>query len=188
MWWLKLPGANDASVAFVGVIAMFLIPSGKTDGSRLLDWETARDIPWGVILLFSGGMVLAEGFRSSGLSESLAGGMGGVGSLAIVLLIASVCFFMTFLTEVTSNTASTALMMPILAVAATTNQIEPAYLMLPAALSASCAFMLPVATGPNAVVFGSNRFTVARMVREGFVLNLIGVAVVTLCCRLLLKG
>ena len=188
MTWLNLPGANDASVAFLGVVAMFLIPSGKHDRSRLLDWETARDIPWGVILLFSGGMVLAEGFRSSGLSETLAGVMGGAAALPIVLLIAAVCFFMTFLTEVTSNTASTALMMPILAVAATTNDIEPAYLMLPAALSASCAFMLPVATGPNAVVFGSNRFTVTRMAREGFALNLIGIAVVTICCRLLLKG
>lgn len=184
--WLGLPGANDASVAFLGVIAMFLIPSGKKDGSTLLDWEMARDIPWGVILLFSGGMVLAEGFRSSGLSESLAGVLGGVGVLPIVLLIAAVAFFMTFLTEVTSNTASTALMMPVLAAAAVATDVEPALLMLPAALSASCAFMLPVATGPNAVVFGSGKFTVARMAREGLALNLIGVAVVTLCCRLLL--
>lgn len=186
--WLGLPGANDASVAFLGVIAMFLIPSGKSDGSALLDWEMARDIPWGVILLFSGGMVLAEGFRSSGLSESLAGVFGGIGMLPVILLIAAVAFFMTFLTEVTSNTASTALMMPVLAAAAVATDVEPALLMLPAALSASCAFMLPVATGPNAVIFGSGKFTVARMAREGLALNLIGVVVVTICCRLLLKG
>jgi len=188
MQWLDLPGANDASVAFIGVIAMFLIPSGKKDGSTLLDWEMARDIPWGVILLFSGGMVLAEGFRSSGLSESLAGVLGGIGALPVVLLITAVAFFMTFLTEVTSNTASTALMMPVLAAAAVATDVEPALLMLPAALSASCAFMLPVATGPNAVIFGSGRFTVARMAREGLALNLIGVVVVTICCRLLLKS
>jgi len=186
--WLGLPGANDASVAFLGVIAMFLIPSGKKDGSMLLDWEMARDIPWGVILLFSGGMVLAEGFRSSGLSESLAGVLGGIGVLPVVLLIASVAFFMTFLTEVTSNTASTALMMPVLAAAAVATDVEPALLMLPAALSASCAFMLPVATGPNAVIFGSGRFSVAQMAREGLALNLIGVVVVTFCCRILLKS
>lgn len=183
--WLGFAGANDASVAFIGVIVMFLIPDGsgrRGEHGRLLDWESCKDVPWGVLLLFSGGICLAAGIKESGLSLEIAGALSGVGTLPVLVLVLTVCLLMTFLTELTSNTASTILIMPILASVALTNEIDPLVVMLPAALSASCAFMLPVATAPNAVVFGSGHLTVPRMMREGIVLNLIGVVVVTLYC------
>tara|TARA_B100001057_G_scaffold68673_2_gene62417 strand:- start:550 stop:1968 length:1419 start_codon:yes stop_codon:yes gene_type:complete len=183
--WLNLQGANDASVAFVGVIILFLIPDGSgRDGQegRLLDWESCRNLPWGVLLLFSGGICLAKGITISGLSGEIAKVLDGVGTLPVFALVILVCLLMTFLTEITSNTASTILIMPILASVASSNEIDPLVVMLPAALSASCAFMLPVATAPNAVVFGSGHLTVPLMIREGFVLNLIGVVVISIYC------
>lgn len=162
--WLELPAANDASVALLAVVAMFLVPNGK--GERLLDWETAVTIPWGILLLFGSGVCIAKGFAASGLSTSLGAALAGLGALPVLALIASVCVAVTFLTEVTSNTATTALLMPILAAAAVGIGIDPKVMMVPAALSASCAFMLPVATGPNAVVFGTGKLTVAQMARE----------------------
>lgn len=183
--WLNLPGANDASVAFVGTILLFLIPSGEGEGKALLSWEAAREIPWGVLLLFSGGICLAAGIKDSGLSERIAGLLSGVGTLPVLGLVLCVCLLMTFLTELTSNTASTILFMPILASVALANDLDPLLVMLPAALSASCAFMLPVATAPNAVVFGTGHLTVPKMMREGVVLNLIGVVVISFYCWLL---
>lgn len=186
--WCDLPGANDASVAFVGVLLLFVLPDGsgrEGENGRLLDWESAQKIPWGMLLLFSGGICLAEGIRVSGLSERAVGVLSGVGTLPVLGMIVVICLLMTFLTEVTSNTASTILMLPILGAVAVANGIDPKLLMLPAALSASCAFMLPVATAPNAVVFGTGFLTVPRMAREGLVLNLIGVVVIGLYCWLL---
>jgi sodium-dependent dicarboxylate transporter 2/3/5 len=173
---LHLPGANDASVALLAVVVMFIVSDGK--GGRLLNWERAVTIPWGVLLLFSGGICLAKGFVSSGLSVLLGDWLASMNYLPIWGLIGLICVVVTFLTEATSNTASTALLMPILAAAALAAGIEPEILMIPAAMTASCAFMLPVATAPNTVVYGSGRITVQRMVREGFVLNLLGVLVV----------
>ncbi len=178
--WSSLPGlegANDASVALLAVVAMFLIPNGR--GERLLDWKTAVRIPWGILLLFSSGMILAEAFKASGLSATLGESLAGLCDLPPALLILSICLGVTFLTEVTTNTATTNLLMPILAAAAVAAEIEPKMIMVPAAISASFAFMLPVATGPNAVVFGSERLTVKDMAREGFVLNLIGAVIVS---------
>ncbi|MDA8976834.1 SLC13 family permease [bacterium] len=183
--WLGLTGANDASVAFVGVMILFLIPDGsgrKGESGRLLDWDSCKNVPWGVLLLFSGGICLATGIKVSGLSAQIAGALGGVGTLPVLALVLTVCLLMTFLTELTSNTASTILIMPILASVALSNEIDPLVVMLPAALSASCAFMLPVATAPNAVVFGSGHLTVPGMMREGVVLNFIGVAVISFYC------
>ncbi|MGI9455032.1 MAG: SLC13 family permease, partial [Aeoliella sp.] len=179
----NLPSASDASVALVAVVAMFLIPNGK--GGRLLDWETAGKIPWGILLLFGAGMVIAEAFKSSGLSESLGSALTGLGQLPVLALIASLCLAITFLTEVTSNTATTTLLMPILGAAAVSSGIEPRIIMVPATISASFAFMLPAATGPNAVIFGSEQLTVREMAREGVALNLIGVVVVTVLSYLM---
>ncbi|MBX3433633.1 MAG: SLC13/DASS family transporter [Pirellulales bacterium] len=176
--WLRLPEASDASVALLAVVTMFVIPNGR--GGRLLDWETAGSIPWGVILLFSSGIVIAEAFASSGLSAAIGGSLGRWATLPLPLLIGAICLVVTFLTEVTSNTAIASLLMPILAAVAVGAGLEPRLLMAPAAISASFAFMLPVATPPNAIVFGSGRVTLAEMARAGFVLNLLGAAIVTL--------
>ena len=178
--WLELPNANDASVALLAVITMFLIPNGK--GERLLDWRTAASIPWGILILFGSGIAISKAFQASGLSNSLGGLLADIGQLPPLLMIAIVCLAVTFLTEVTSNTATSNLLMPILAAAATAAQIEPKLIMVPAAISASFAFMLPVATGPNAIVFGSEQLTVRDMAREGLALNLIGAAVVSAVC------
>ena len=175
--WFGVASANYAAVALTAVIFMFIIPNGK--GGKLLDWETASGIHWGVLLLFAGGIAIAKAFTATGISGAIGEALSGVTRLSIVIIIAIVALTVTFLTEITSNTATTALLMPILAAASLGAGIEPALLMLPAALSASCAFMLPVATGPNAIVFGSGRISVQQMVREGIILNLIGIMTIT---------
>ena len=180
--WLGLPTANDASVAMLAVILMFVIPNGS--GGRLLTWERAVTIPWGVLILFSGGICLAKGFVASGLSELMGNWLASLNYLPIWALIGMICLVVTFLTETTSNTASTTLLMPVLAAAALAAGIKPELLMVPAAMTASCAFMLPVATAPNSVIYGSGRITVQRMAREGIVLNLVGVVVVGTICYL----
>ena len=176
--WFNLPTANYAAVALTAVVLMFVMPNGR--GGRLLDWESASTIHWGVLLLFAGGIAIAKAFAVTGISEAIGESLSGVTRLSIIVLIAVVALSVTFLTEITSNTATTTLLMPILAAAALGAGFEPALLMLPAALSASCAFMLPVATAPNAIVFGTGKITVEQMVREGFALNLMGAVVITL--------
>ena len=183
--WLDLPSANDASVALVAVVVMFLVPNGK--GSKLLDWETANKIPWGMLILFGGGIALAKAFVASGLSAYLGDLLSGLATWHIVAMVLVICLTITFLTEMTSNTATTTLMMPILATAALAADIEPALLMVPAAMSASCAFMLPVATAPNTIMFSTGRFPIKTMVREGFALNIIGAFVITLVCVVMLS-
>ena len=178
--WLDLPQANDASVALLAVILMFLLPNGA--GGRLLTWERAVRIPWGVLLLFSGGICLAKGFINSGLSDLLGGMFVGLSAVPVYLLMLIIALGVTFMTETTSNTASTTLLMPVLAAAAIGAGLEPELMMVPAAMSASCAFMLPVATAPNSVVFGSGMFTTSQMARAGFALNLLGAVVISLVC------
>ncbi len=175
---LGLSGANDASVALVAVVVMFLVPSGRRDGEALLTWERAVTIPWGVLLLFSGGICLAKGFVSSGLSVLMGDWLASMSYLPIWLLIGLICLVVSFMTETTSNTASTTLLMPILAAAALAAGIAPEVLMVPAAMTASCAFMLPVATAPNSVVYGSGKVPIVRMAREGFALNLLAVVII----------
>ncbi len=176
--WFNLPTANYAAVALTAVVLMFVLPNGH--GGKLLDWESAATIHWGVLLLFAGGIAIAKAFAVTGISEAIGASLSGVTRLSIIALIAVVALSVTFLTEITSNTATTTLLMPILAAAALGAGFDPALLMLPAALSASCAFMLPVATAPNAIVFGSGKITVEQMAREGIVLNLVGAVVITL--------
>ena len=185
--WLDLPNANDASVAFLAVIALFCIPSGNSKKDRLLDWKTANKIPWGMLVLVGAGLCLGEGFKQSGLSAKIAGVFSGIENLHLMVLLLGVCLLVTFLTEMTSNTATTNVLMPILGAAATASNIDPILLMIPAAMSASCAFMLPVATIPNAVVFGTGEVTVKRMAREGLVLNLLGALIISAICYFLLS-
>ncbi|MBT4161332.1 MAG: SLC13/DASS family transporter [Gammaproteobacteria bacterium] len=182
--WFDLPAANDASVALIAVVVMFLIPNGK--GDRLLDWETAAKIPWGILILFGGGITIAKAFVVSGLSGALGDLLAKLAGWPVLAMMAVICLCITFLTEMTSNTATTALLMPILAAAALAAGIEPALLMVPAAMSASCAFMLPVATAPNTIVFSTGRFPTSVMAKEGVALNFIGIIVVSVTCYLLL--
>ncbi len=182
--WLELPQANDASVAMLAVVVLFLVPNGRE--GRLLTWQQAARIPWGVLILFGGGIALAGAFAESGLTMMIGNALEGLAGWHPWLLALGLCLAVTFLTEITSNTATTALLMPILAAAGIGAGLDPKLLMVPAVLSASCAFMLPVATAPNAVVYGSGHIRVAQMAREGFALNLIGAVVVSTLVYLLL--
>ncbi len=183
--WFGVPGANDGIVALLAVVVMFLVPNGK--GGRLLDWHTAEKIPWGMLILFGGGLAIASAFGASGLSESIGASMSVLTNWYPLILMLFICFAVTFLTEATSNTATTTLLMPILAASAIGAAIDPRLLMVPAAMSASCAFMLPVATAPNVIMYSTGRFPIATMVREGFTLNLIGVVVIATLCYALLR-
>ena len=179
-WTSLFPEASwigDDTIALLAVAFLFVLPNGE--GGRLLDWETANTIPWGLLLLFGGGMAIASAFKESGLSTVLAQGLSRIADGPPVLVIAVICLTVTFLTELTSNTATTALLMPILAAAGLAAGVDPALLMVPAAMSASCAFMLPVATAPNAIIFGTGAVPIRTMVREGLFLNLLGAAVIT---------
>jgi sodium-dependent dicarboxylate transporter 2/3/5 len=174
-----LPGLDDTIIVLVGVVLLLLLPSSK-DGIRILDWKTAEKIPWGVLILFGGGLALAEGFKETGLAEWLGQKftlIEGVGFFVLLLIIiASV----NFLTEVTSNVATASMLLPILASVAIKLDLHPFGLMVGATLAASCAFMLPVATPPNAIVFGSGYLQMKDMVKAGLWLNIISILLVTL--------
>jgi sodium-dependent dicarboxylate transporter 2/3/5 len=172
-----LPGVTDASIAIFAAIALFIIPDGR--GGKLLDWDGASRIPWGILILLGSGFTIARAFTESGLSAILGDGLSSLSGLPILMMILGLCLVVTFMTELTSNTATTTLLMPVLAAAALAAGLgDPALMMLPAALTASCAFMLPTATTPNTVVFSAGRFPLRKMVSEGIVLNLLGVVVV----------
>ena len=174
---LGVPQANDASVAFLAVVLLFI--TRDRQGKPLITWQEAADIPWGVLLLFAGGICLAKAFMSSGLSALAGEALVALAAFPALPMILLVCLAVTFMTEATSNTATTALLMPVLAAAAVAAGLEPTLLMVPAAMSASCAFMLPVATAPNAVIYGTGRIRIATMFREGLVLNFAGAVTIT---------
>lgn len=169
--------ADDGTVAVALALLLFCIPA--RGGGRVLDWSDTAKLPWGIVLLFGGGFAVATGFTQTGLSDWIGGRLEVLGGLPPVLMVGAVCLLLTFLTELTSNTATTEMVLPILAALAVAVRCDPLLLMIPATLSASCAFMLPVATPPNAIVFGTGRLTVADMARAGLWLNLLGVVVIT---------
>ena len=181
---LGLTGAGDSTVAVFAVILMFLVPDGK--GGALLDWKSAGDIPWGMLLLFAGGICIASGFRASGLDQMIGANLAGLANMPVFLMMLGLCLSVTFLTEMTSNTATANLLMPILAAVATGAGIAPELLMIPAVISCSCAFMLPVATAPNAIVYGTGHVSIAEMAREGVFLNIIVAVIVSSVCWVLL--
>lgn len=182
---IGLPGVTDASIAVLAAISLFIVPDGN--GGKLLDWDSASRIPWGILLLLGSGFTIARAFTESGLSTILGDALSGLSALPVIAMIAGLCLVVTFMTELTSNTATTTLLMPILAAAAAAAGLDPIYMMLPAALTASCAFMLPTATTPNTVAFSSGRFPLRKMVSEGVTLNILGVVVVTIASYLLLS-
>ncbi|MFH1438700.1 MAG: SLC13 family permease [Pseudomonadota bacterium] len=165
------PWVEDSTVAILGALVLFIFP--HKGGGRILEWRQAVGIPWGIVLLLGGGFSLAAAFGSSGLSAWIGGLFGGLGGVPPILLVFIIAAVMTTLTEFTSNTAVTTLMMPILAGAAVTLGTDPRLFMIPAAMAASCAFMLPVATPPNAIVFGSGELRIKDMARAGLVLNIL---------------
>src|SRR5690625_770395 len=175
-----IDGLSDGVIAIAFAVILFIIPSISKPGDHLLDWETAVKLPWGILLLFGGGLAIAAGFVESGLSEWIGSQLAGLQGLNLFLVIMVVATLVIFLTEITSNTATASMMFPIMASLAVALGFHPYALMIAAAVAASCAFMLPVATPPNAVVFGSGYLRIPDMAKAGIALNIIGIILVSL--------
>jgi sodium-dependent dicarboxylate transporter 2/3/5 len=171
---------NDGTVAIFISLILFIIPSKSKKGERLMNWETANKIPWNIVLLFGGGFALAQGFVDSGLSVWFGEQLAGLANVDPIYLTLANVTMMSLLTELTSNVATTEMILPILAGLSTVIEINPLLLMIPATLAASLAFMLPVATPPNAIIFGTNRIKVKDMVKTGILLNITGIIIATL--------
>lgn len=174
-----LVGIDDTIIAISAAILLFLIPA-KKGNRKLLTWDEAVKIPWGIIILFGGGMALAKGFVETGLANWIASQITIFQGVSIIVLVLIITAMVNFLTEVTSNLATTAMLLPILAPVALSFDVHPYILMIAVTLSASCAFMLPVATPPNAIVFGAKYLKVSDMAKNGFLLNLISILIITL--------
>lgn len=185
--WFQLPHSDDMLVAVAGAIALFLIPSGDEEkGGRLLNWSIAERIPWGVLILFGGGIAISTAFESSGLSTLIGDKFQRLQDWPTLAIITVLCFGTTFLSEFTSNTAMATVLMPILAAMARASGMDPIMLMIPATFSNNLAFMMPVGTPPNAIAYGTGHVRIRDMVRVGFVLNIIGAIIVTLFTWLML--
>ncbi|PMR91168.1 carboxylate transporter [Kocuria rhizophila] len=174
------PMISDAGIAVAVGLLLFLCPAGAAPGVRLLDWETAVKLPWGVLLLFGGGLALSAQFSTSGLTEWIGQQVQGLGGLPVVLLVLLMAGGILLLTELTSNTATAATFLPVAGGVAMGIGVDPMLLAIPVALAATCAFMLPVATPPNAIAFGSGYVTVSQMIRGGVWLNLIALVLITI--------
>lgn len=181
-----IPGISDGVIAITFAILLFIIPSKNKKGDFLLDWDTAVKLPWGILLLFGGGLAIASGFTESGLSEWIGTQLTGLQGVNLLVVITLVTALVIFLTEITSNTATASMMFPIMASLAVALGFHPYALMVAAAVAASCAFMLPVATPPNAVVFGSGYLRIPDMAKAGFALNILGIVLVTVAIYILL--
>jgi sodium-dependent dicarboxylate transporter 2/3/5 len=181
-----LPFLHDSTIAMLAAIVLFVLPVNWRKGEFVLDWQTARGIPWGVLVLFGGGLSLARAMDQSGLAAWIGGAVAALEAVPLIVIIDVVVELVVFLTELTSNIATTNMAMPVMAGAAVGLGEPPLMLMATAALAASMAFMLPVATPPNAIVFGSGYLTVPQMARAGLVLNLLAIIAITLIGTLLI--
>ncbi len=180
-----LPGIDDTVIAMVAGVSLFIIPN-QDRSRRLIEWDEALKLPWGIILLFGGGMALAKGFTSTGLAEWIAVQMTHLNGLSVIILILSLVAIVNFLTEVTSNLATTAMLLPVLAPMALSFDLHPFMIMVSVTIAASCAFMLPVATPPNAVVFGSGYLRIPDMIRTGVLMNILSIILITIVTYFLL--
>ena len=175
-----LAGLSDAGVAMSAALLLFVLPVDWRRAKFAMNWQTAKRLPWGILLLFGGGLSLAAAIQSTGVAEFIGSLVGALPRLPPALLVLIVATLVVFLTELTSNTATTATLLPIVAALAPGLGVHPYLLVVPTALAASCAFMMPVATPPNAIVFGSGQVTLPQMVRAGLWLNLISIVLITL--------
>jgi sodium-dependent dicarboxylate transporter 2/3/5 len=181
-----VPGLSDAGIAMLAALSLFLIPVDRGRGQFTLHWDDTAELPWGVLILFGGGLSLAAAVTATGLAEWIGTALSGLETWPTVLLVVTVTAVIVFLTELTSNTATAAAFLPILGPLAVALGENPLLLAVPAALGASCAFMMPVATPPNAIIYGSGYVTIPQMARAGLVLNLILIALITLAAYAIL--
>lgn len=179
----QIPGLaalDDSSIAIAGATLLFLVPSGDKQDPLLLRWKYAERLPWGVLILLGGGLALASAVTQTGLAEWLGNSLQAVSTLPLPVLVLIVAAMIIFLTELTSNTATTATFLPVVGAIAIEAGMDPIVVAVPVTLAASCAFMLPVATPPNAIVFGSGLLTIPKMAKAGLMLNIVGIFLVTL--------
>lgn len=185
--WQPLSNLSDTVIAMLGAMLLFLIPVSLSPAAFTMDWEHASRVPWGILLLFGGGLSLAAAVQANGVAEFIGSQTGQLAYVSPFLLVLLVTTVIVFLTELTSNAATTASLVPVLAALAPGVGMHPYLLIFPATIAASCAFMLPVATPPNAIIFGSGRVTVPQMVRAGLALNILAIALVVAVTWLVIK-
>jgi sodium-dependent dicarboxylate transporter 2/3/5 len=173
-----LPQVDDTVIAVAAAVSLFFIPSGMAEGGRLLAWDDVKSLPWGVLLLFGGGLSLAAAIGSSGLDDWVGMSLGGLENWPVFFVVATASLAMIFLTELTSNTASAAAFLPLGGAVALGLGFDPLLITIPLTLAASCGFMMPVGTPPNAIAYASGRITVGQMVRAGIWMNLIGIGLI----------
>lgn len=172
IWKHIFPLLTDGMIAIAAAIVLFSLPTSRKHTSRILNWKDAKDIPWGVLLLFGGGLAIAKGFRDTGLSEWIGNQLYVLNEFHPLIIISISTLLVLFLTEFTSNTATATMILPVLASLALSLWIHPFALMVPAAMAANCAFMMPVATPPNAIIFGTGKLKITEMIRVGFIVNI----------------
>ena len=175
----RLPGISDPGIAVAAALLLFLVPSAREPGARTLDWDRARKLPWGVLLLFGGGLSLAEAIQTSGLAEWMATGLEALRVLPVFLIVVLVTALLVLLTELASNTAVAAAFLPLAGTLAVAIGVDPLLLAAPVALGASCGFMLPVGTPPNAMVYGTGRIAITDMMRAGIWFDLLMILLVS---------
>lgn len=178
--WLDLPQLSDAGIAMAGALLLFVLPVDRAGGVFVMDWDMALKLPWGILLLFGGGLSLAAAISANGVDAWLASGFTGMAGVPALGMLLAVTTLVIFMTELTSNTAVANTLIPVLSAVAIGLGLDPLPLLMAVALAASCAFMLPVATPPNAIVYGSGQVSIAQMMRAGFGLNWIALLVIAL--------
>jgi sodium-dependent dicarboxylate transporter 2/3/5 len=177
---VHIPGLSDGMIAMMAVVILFLIPAKKEGKTKLMSWEDSKDIPWGILVLFGGGLAIATGFTETGLSDWVGEQLTFLEGMNLLIIITVSTAVVLLLTEITSNTATATMILPVVASLALALNVHPFALMVPCAIAANCAFMLPVGTPPNAIIFGTGKFSIMEMVKNGFWLNIIGIILIVL--------
>ncbi len=180
IWTSIVPELRDGMIAILAAVLLFIIPAKSQGEGRILDWKDSRVIPWGILLLFGGGLAIAAGFRETGLSTWMGGQLTVLDSLHIALIITCATLLILFLTEITSNTATATMILPVVASLALALNVHPFALMVPCAMAANCAFMLPVGTPPNAIIFATEKLRIVEMVKTGFFMNVIAATLIVM--------
>lgn len=183
---IQIPGISDGMIAIMATALLFMIPAKAKTSSRILNWSDSKEIPWGVLLLFGGGLAIAAGFRSSGLSAWMGEQLTMLDGFHLIVIISCATLLIMMLTEITSNTATATMILPVVAALAMALGIHPFALMIPCAMAANCAFMLPVGTPPNAIIFGTGKIKIIDMVRAGFSVNVFATIIIILSVYYLL--
>ena len=180
IWESLIPGISDGVIAVIATVILFTLPTRNREEKKILRWEDSTKIPWGILLLFGGGLAIAAGFVETGLSAWIGDQLRTLDGINVILIIVLATTLVLFLTEITSNAATATMILPVMAAFAVSLGVHPYALMVPCAMAANCAFMLPVGTPPNAIMFGTGRISIMDMVKTGFWLNLLALIFITL--------